>query len=132
MNMLQSKKESAIINTTSILSYIPLNLAPTYSASKVALRFYTDALRNHLNILNSNIKVFEISPPLVKTAMAEGVKAKAISPEKLVNALIVGLKNDILEIRVGDSKIIYFLSRFFPKITRYLINPKKNNTLLQS
>ena len=132
MEMLKSKKESAIINTASILSYVPLNLSPTYSASKVAVRFYTESLRNHLQLLNSNVKVFELSPPLVATAMADGIEAKAMSPEKLVNALIKGLKNNNYKIRVGDTKAIYFLSRFLPKIAWGLLNQKENAKQLQN
>lgn len=126
MEMLKSRTESAIINTASVLSYVPLNLAPTYSASKAAVRSYTYSLRNHLQILKSNVKVFELSPPLVATAMAEGVDAKAISPEKLVKGLIAGLKKNTLNIRVGDTKVIYFLSRFLPKIASGLINKSSN------
>ncbi len=85
VEMLKSRKESAIINTASILSYVPLNLTPTYSASKAAVRFYTGSLRNHLQISKSHVKVFELSPPLVATAMADGVNAKTITSEKLVN-----------------------------------------------
>lgn len=132
MDMLKSKKESAIINTASILSYVPLNLTPTYSASKVAVRFYTDALRNHLQIVKSNVKVFELSPPLVATAMADGVNAKAISPEKLVNGLIKGLKNNTYNIRIGDSKAIYFLSRFLPKLAWGIINKAENAKMLHT
>lgn len=132
MEMLKSKKESAIINTASILSFVPLNLNATYSASKVAVRFYTDMLRNHLQILKSNVKVFELSPPLVATAMADGINAKAMSPEKLVNALINGLKKDNYKIRVGDAKSIYFLSRFFPKLSWNMINQKAYTKQLQN
>lgn len=132
MNMLKSKKESAIINTASALSYVPLNLTPTYSASKVAVRFYTDALRNHLQILKSNVKVFELSPPLVATSMADGIEAKAISPEKLVNSLIRGLKNETYKIRVGDTKALYFLSRFLPNVAWSIINHKSNAKQLQN
>lgn len=130
MDMLKSKKESAIINTSSVLGYVPLNISPTYSASKAAVRFYTDSLRDHLQILKSNVKVFELSPPLVATAMAEGIDAKAISPEKLVNALITGLRGNNYKIRVGDTKIIYFLNRFFPSLAYKILNPTKNNTSL--
>ncbi|KIA87706.1 SDR family oxidoreductase [Flavobacterium sp. AED] len=131
MDMLKSRKESAIINTASILSYVPLNLAPTYSASKVAVRFYTDSLRNHLQILKSHVKVFELSPPLVATAMADGVDAKTITSEKLVNGLIAGLKKNNYKIRIGDTKAIYFLNRFLPKIAWGLINRKSNAKQLQ-
>ena len=132
MEMLKSRKEAAIINTASILSYVPLNLTPTYSASKAAVRFYTDSLRSHLQILKSNVKVFELSPPVVATAMADGVNAKSITPEQLVNGLIKGLKNNTYKIRVGDTKIIYLLSRFLPKIAWNLINGKANEKQLQN
>ena len=59
IEMLKSRKEGAIINTSSVLSYVPFNLAPTYSASKAAMRFYTVSLRDHLQILKSSVKVFE-------------------------------------------------------------------------
>jgi short-subunit dehydrogenase involved in D-alanine esterification of teichoic acids len=52
IEMLKSRKEAAIINTTSIASYVPFLLEPTYAASKVALRFYTESLRKHLQIVS--------------------------------------------------------------------------------
>lgn len=126
IDMLKSRKESAIINTTSILSYVPSLLEPTYSASKVALRFYTESLRKHLEILNSRVQVFELLPPLVATDMAAGFDAKSITPEVLVKALIAGIKKDQLTIRVGDTKLIYILSRLFPKIAFSLLNPSNS------
>lgn len=132
MEMLQSKKESAIINTTSILSYVPSITEATYSASKVALRFYTETLRKHLQVQNSPIKVFELLPPLVATEMTAGRNDKKLSPEKLVNALIAGLKKDQYTIRVGDTKPVYIFSRFFPKIAFGLVNPKKAYQALKS
>jgi uncharacterized oxidoreductase len=125
IDMLKSRKEAAIINTTSIVSYVPFLLEPTYAASKVALRFYTESLRKHLQILNSSVKVFELLPPLVATDMAAGFDAKSITPEVLVEALIAGVKKDQFTIRVGDTKLIYILNRLFPKIAFALINPRK-------
>ena len=125
IEMLKSRKEAAIINTTSILSYVPSLLEPTYSASKVALRFYTESLRKHLQILNSSVKVFELLPPLVATNMAAGFDAKTITPEALVKALIAGIRTDQFTIRVGDTKLIYIFNRLFPKLAFSLINPKK-------
>ncbi len=130
MNMLHARDEAAIINTTSILSYQPLNLAPTYSASKAALRFYTDALRAHLKLMGSRVKVFEIAPPAVATDMADGIDAKSISPEQLVRQLIIGLKNNTPAIRVGDTQSIYYLTRFLPSVAYKLVNTAKNNQAL--
>ncbi|MFB9075824.1 SDR family oxidoreductase [Flavobacterium procerum] len=127
LKMLQGRPEAAIINTTSILSYVPSNLAPTYSATKAALRFYTASLRNHLEVAKSNVKVFELLPPLVATEMAKGIDSKTISPETLVKALVSSIHKNNYTIRVGDTKVIYFLSRFFPKTAYKLINPLKNS-----
>lgn len=130
--MLNARNEGAIINTSSLLSYVPFYLAPTYSASKAAVRFYTVALRNHLELINSKVKVFEISPPVVATAMTEGIDQKTITPEKLIKALIAGIKKDKYTIRVGLANILYIFSRISPWLTLKILNPKKNNRPLQS
>jgi uncharacterized oxidoreductase len=125
MDMLKSRKEAAIINTTSILSIVPSILEATYSASKGALAFYTQSLREHLRLLNSTVKVVELLPPLVDTDMVAARDDKKISPKELVNALIAGLKKDHDTIRVGDTRAIYVLHRVAPKIAYGMVNPKK-------
>ncbi|MEO6520842.1 MAG: SDR family NAD(P)-dependent oxidoreductase [Mucilaginibacter sp.] len=131
IEMLKSKKEAAIINTSSVLSYVPFNLAPTYSASKAAICFYTVSLRDHLQILNSRVKVFELLPPVVATSMTEGLEAKGIPPEKLINELIAGIKKNKFTIRVGDTKLVYLINRIAPKMAYGLINTAKNAKLLK-
>lgn len=126
MDMLKLRKESAIINTTSILSYVPSTIEATYSASKVALRFYTETLRKHLEILNSNVKVFELLPPVVATGMTASRNDKKMTPEQVVKKLISGLKKDQFTIRVGDTKLLYVINRLFPKMAFGLVNSKKN------
>lgn len=122
MEMLKSRKEGAIINTTSILSLVPSVIEPTYSASKVALHFYTETLRAHLQVLKSNVKVFELLPPVVATEMTADRDNKKMSTENLVKALISGLKKDKYIIRVGDSKLLYFINRLSPKMAFGLVN----------
>ncbi|MCV9929807.1 SDR family NAD(P)-dependent oxidoreductase [Flavobacterium sp. LS1R49] len=131
INMLKSRKEGAIINTTSILSLVPAIEEPTYSATKAALSFYTRLLRKDLEILGSNVKVFELLPPVVATEMTANRNDKKLTTEQLVTALISGLKKDQFTIRVGDSKLLYFVSRFFPKLAFNLVNPKKAYTSLK-
>ncbi len=125
MEMLKSRKEGAIINTTSILSLVPSVIEPTYSASKVALHFYIESLRKHLQFLKSNVKVFELLPPVVATEMTANRDNKKMSPENLVKALISGLKKDKYIIRVGDSKLLYFINRLSPKIAFGLVNQNR-------
>lgn len=126
MDMLKSRKEAGIINTTSILSIVPSILEATYSASKAALAFYTQSLRKHLQIIDSNVKVFELLPPLVDTDMVTDRNDKKISPEQLVKGLIAGLKNDKYTIRIGDAKVVYLLNRIAPRMTYNIINSSKD------
>jgi uncharacterized oxidoreductase len=131
MEMLKSRKETAIVNTTSILSYVPSVVEATYSASKVALRFYTEALRKHLEVLKSNVKVFELLPPVVATDMTAGRNDKKLTPEKVVKTLIAGLKQNRFTIRVGDTRLLYIISRLFPKMAFGLVNSESSmNQLL--
>jgi len=132
INMLKSRKESAIINTTSLLSYVPSLLEATYAASKVALQFYTKALRKHLQILNSSVKVFELLPPLVATEMTTDMNGKKMTTADMVKAFIAGLQKDQLTIRIGDTKVAYVLSRLFPKLIFNLANPKKSYKVIAS
>lgn len=125
IEMLKSRKEGAIINTTSILSLVPALEEPTYSATKVALSFYTRLLRKNLEILNSNVKVFELLPPVVATEMTAKRKDKKMTTAQLVKELISGIEKDQFTIRVGDTKFLYIMSRFFPKLAFNLVNPKK-------
>lgn len=132
LDMLKSRPDSAIIDTTSLLRYVPSLLEATYSASKAALGFYTQALREHLRIMNSSVKVFELLPPLVATDMTVGRNDKKLSTAALVKALIVGLEKDQYTIRVGDAKALYFMNRFLPAMAFNLVNPKKHNKQLQA
>ncbi|GAA4155768.1 SDR family NAD(P)-dependent oxidoreductase [Chryseobacterium ginsenosidimutans] len=132
LDMLKSRNESAIINTTSILSMAPSLIEATYSSSKTALAFYTTSLREHLKIIGSKVKIFELIPPLVATEMTAERKDKKITSEKMVEGLINGLLKDHYTIRVGDSKIFNFINRFFPGIAFNIINPKQSHQLLKN
>src|ERR1700710_2977044 len=63
--LLKTQNESAIVNVSSVVAFVPGSLA-TYSASKAALHSYTQSLRIALS-RNSKVKVFELMPPLVDT-----------------------------------------------------------------
>jgi short-subunit dehydrogenase involved in D-alanine esterification of teichoic acids len=131
LNMLKSRKESAIINTTSLLSYVPSVLEATYAASKVALHFYTESLRKHLQILDSPVKVFELVPPVIATEMTADRTGKKMTPDQFVSDFIRGLKRNKLTIRIGDTNVVYILNRLFPKLTSTLVNPRTSYPLLQ-
>lgn len=66
---LGNQPDSAIINVTSGLAFVPWTKSPTYSATKAALHSYTQALRQSLN---GRIEVIELAPPAVQTELTPG------------------------------------------------------------
>ncbi|MBS7233383.1 SDR family NAD(P)-dependent oxidoreductase [Flavobacterium psychroterrae] len=130
MEMLKSRKEAAIINTSSFLSYAPMITSPTYCASKAAVRFYTVSLREHLQLINSNVKVFELLPPVVATEMTEEYDVKRMPPEELIKGLISGIRKNKYTIRLGLTKAVYYMHRFFPSLAQKILNPAKGNAKL--
>src|SRR5579862_9704149 len=61
------QKSATIITVTSGLAFVPLIMAPTYSATKAAIHSYTQSLRFQLK--DTHIEVKELVPPYVRTAL---------------------------------------------------------------
>jgi uncharacterized oxidoreductase len=66
---LKRQPDAAIINVTSGLAFVPLIVAPTYSASKAAMHSYTVSLRTRLA---GQVEVIELAPPGVQTDLTPG------------------------------------------------------------
>lgn len=66
---LGAQEDSAIVNVTSGLAFVPWARSPTYSATKAALHSYTLALRQ---ALRGRVEVIELAPPAVQTDLTPG------------------------------------------------------------
>jgi uncharacterized oxidoreductase len=104
---LQQKKETAVINVSSGLGFVPIAAMPVYCATKAALHSYTFSLRYQLK--DTNVRVFEIIPPAVetdlgKTSPDEESGYKGIPPSRLAEAVIKALAKDQYEIAVDEAK----------------------------
>jgi len=107
--LLQQRPEAAIVNVTSVLALVPAFTVPTYSASKAALRSYTQILRYTL-AKSTNIKVFELMRPLVNTEFSKEIGGhKGIAPSAVAERLVNALKSDEYEIKVGGTADVYKL-----------------------
>lgn len=61
--------DPVIVNVSSGLAFVPLVIAPTYSAIKAAIHNYTLSLRA---VLKGRIEVIELAPPAVRTNLTPG------------------------------------------------------------
>lgn len=112
--ILTTKPNSAIVNVSSGLAFAPKKSAPIYCATKSAIHNCTKALRYQLE--TTTVKVFEIIPPLVDTAMTKGRGKGKISPKQLVDEFIGNFKGDKFESNIGKTKLLRFIQRISPKL----------------
>lgn len=100
--VLLENPDATVVNVTSIVAYFPQNPVPTYSASKAALKAYTDVLRN---TFGDKLRVFELIPPLVNTEFSKEIGGESgIPPQEVASELVQALKNDRFRVPVGMSK----------------------------
>lgn len=120
--ILNTQPEAAIINISSGLALTPKKAAPIYCATKAALHSFTEALRYQLE--GSKVKVFEILPPRVDTAMQEGQADRGMPADKLVEEFIRNFRKDKLETYVGIVKYFALILRFFPSLAKRILNKR--------
>jgi uncharacterized oxidoreductase len=113
--LLKKQPAAAIFNVSSIVAITPAAGIATYSASKAALHFYTLALRHKL-AQSSDVKVFELMPPLVDTEFSAEIGGQnGIAPSVVAEALVEALEKDEYEIHVGQTENIYQLALSSPE-----------------
>ncbi len=105
---LKSVPDSAIINITSGLAFVPIAFMPVYCATKAAMHSLTLSLRHQLR--DTAIKVFEIAPPSVDTELGHQRREDknethgGIPIAEFLTEAMEALRNDILEAPIGQSK----------------------------
>ncbi len=105
---LLKQAESAIVNVSSGLGFVPLTLVPVYCATKAAVHSFTLSLRHQLR--KTKIKVFEIIPPTVDTELDRGARKKrqqdyrGIPAMDVAESALAGIGKDEFEIPVGQAQ----------------------------
>ena len=111
---LLKQSNSCIINISSGLAFAPKQSAPIYCASKAAIHSLSKSIRYQLE--QTPVRVFEIIPPLVDTAMTAGRGKGKISPKQLVGEFIKNFKHNHYEINIGKTKWLRRIQRLSPKL----------------
>jgi len=116
---LLKQKSAGIVNVSSGIAFMSYSPAPIYSATKAGIRAYTQALR--LQLENTNVKVFEMIPPGVKTNLQnDWVKqpnpAMMMNADEMVKISIDGLLKDKKELKPFPIRIIKLATRLMPNV----------------
>lgn len=116
---LLDRDEAAIINITSVLALVPKESSPVYCATKAALRSFTHALRWQLEA--TPVRVFEVLPPVVDTAMTAGRGKGKISPDVVADTVWPAYLADRQEILVGKARAAAMLVRLAPGLAEKIV-----------
>lgn len=107
---------SAIVNISSGLFMAPKQSASVYCATKAAIHSYSTTLRYQLE--QTGIKVIEVIPPLVDTAMTAGRGKSKITTTALADEFLKKMESDHYEIYIGKSLLLKWLNRIVPSVVR--------------
>lgn len=119
--LLRQQENSAIINISSGLAYSPRAEYSFYNATKAALHSFTQGLQ--LQAAHGNTQIVEVLLPVVDTPWHKGETPKsAISPRQAVETMLQGIKNGQQEVRVGLTKVLYYLNRLSPQLASKILN----------
>lgn len=109
---LLERPEAAIVNVTTGLVYAPFGNTPGYSAAKGGLHAFTRSLRWQTR--SSRLQVIDLLPPAVRTDLTARYDGPKIGSDKVADALLDALRTGRTEVRPGQSKALYAMSRIAP------------------
>jgi uncharacterized oxidoreductase len=109
--LLLKQPKATIMTVASGLAFIPLNLTPTYCATKAAIHSYSQSLRYQLR--STNVEVIELVPPYVQTELMGSAQAsdpRAMPLQEFIDEVMTILKGkpDVTEVLVERVKPLRF------------------------
>jgi uncharacterized oxidoreductase len=102
MPHLLAQKHATIMTVSSGLAFVPLAFTPTYSASKTAIHFWSDSIRQQLK--DTSVKVIELAPPYVQTELMG--KQQASDPNAMPLKDFIAETMSLLEKNPDATEII--------------------------
>ncbi|WP_152971171.1 SDR family NAD(P)-dependent oxidoreductase, partial [Rhizobium ecuadorense] len=81
---LRQQEHAFIINVSSGLAFSPMADVPVYCATKAAIHSFTLSLRHQLK--STAIRVIEVAPPIVDTALGGGTRSEGTASRMMVSS----------------------------------------------
>jgi uncharacterized oxidoreductase len=116
---LSQRQESAVINISSGLAFVPKQSAPVYCATKAAVHSFTQALRWQLE--HTPVHVCEVIPSLVETDMTAGREGSKITTDALVEQFWQGYLRNQTQIKIGRVALLLHINRWLPLLAERII-----------
>jgi len=125
------KHGGAIINLGSVASDVALPLQGMYSATKHAVKGFTDALRMELEEAGAPVSVTLIKPAAINTPFPQHAKnytdkepklpAPVYPPEEVAHAILHAAERPMRDVYVGGAaSAMSSLSRFAPRLMNWI------------
>lgn len=121
-----SSRGGALINVGSVLSDRAISLQGTYSASKHAVKGFTDALRMELEQDKLPISVSLIKPSGINTPYTEHAKnymdqeatlpPPVYAPDLVAEAILHCAENNVRDFTVGEGKFLGAIGHLAPRL----------------
>lgn len=107
---LRRQKRAAIVNISSGLAFTPLAAVPVYCATKAAVHSLSLSLRHQLR--RTSVRVFEVAPPIVRTALAGSRRRPddgpyTLSAEEVAAGVLGALQRNDYEVALGAASRLH-------------------------
>jgi uncharacterized oxidoreductase len=100
---LKRQPHAVVINTSSVLGFVPMAMAAVYSSTKAAMHSYTLSLRYKLK--DTPVKVLELAPPWVQTdLLGSNNEPRAMPLAEFIAETMQVLGTDTDEVLVERAK----------------------------
>ncbi|XUK64178.1 Putative oxidoreductase [Plantibacter sp. RU18] len=110
IEQLRGRPDSTIVTVSSGLAFTPLQVTPTYNASKAAIHMLSESLR--LQYAGTSVGVLELVPPAVRTTLMPGQEESAFAMplDDFVDEVmgLIEAEPDATEIQVENVKFLRY------------------------
>src|SRR5690606_10240911 len=102
---LKQKKDAVVIHNSSVLAFVPIVTNAFYSATKAAMHSYT--LSQRFALRESGVKVIEVAPPWVDTALIyKSGDSRAMPLPAFIEDTMLGLASGKDEVYVKEIQAL--------------------------
>ncbi len=129
LSLLKRQPSAHFVHIGSGLAFVPLARVPVYCATKAAVHSFTVSPRRQL--AGTPVRVVEIMPPAVETALHRGQRSKpprAMALDAVGVAAMAGLDAGRPEVAAGLAKVLRAGARSNPGLFLGIVNKARERT----